>query len=126
MRWRFAVPVILALAVSVLAQGRWGGEIVTLREETYGRWEARMLFPQASGIDGSFYLWGTPFQKPDWNEIDIEIVGHRIDSIENAINCVWGEIVETMVRLQPVAGVPHKRPALKISGFSGANGSTSG
>jgi len=35
--------------------------------------------------------------------------------MENAISFVWGEMVETMVRLQPVAGVPHKSPAPNIN-----------
>jgi len=37
--------------------------------------------------------------------------------MENAINFVWGEMVETMVRLHPVAGVPHNRPAPNINKY---------
>jgi hypothetical protein len=35
-------------------------------------------------------------------------------------------MVETMVRLQPVAGVPHKSPEANMSRLSGEKGATSG
>jgi hypothetical protein len=42
--------------------------------------------------------------------------------MEKAISFVWGEMVETMVRLQPVAGVPHSRPAAKYQQIVGREG----
>src|SRR3972149_5575761 len=46
--------------------------------------------------------------------------------IENPKNRVWGEIEETMVRLHPGPGVPTRRPAPKMSRFSGSKWLTSG
>jgi hypothetical protein len=46
--------------------------------------------------------------------------------MENAVNPVCGESVETIVRLHPGAGVPARRPVPKINRFSGSKGSTSG
>jgi hypothetical protein len=39
---------------------------------------------------------------------------------------VCGEMVETMVRLQPMAGVPHKSPVPNMSRLSGEKGAISG
>ena len=46
--------------------------------------------------------------------------------IEKASNLVCGEMVVTIVRLQPVASVPHNMPAPNMSRFSGENASASG
>ena len=46
--------------------------------------------------------------------------------IEKAMSPVCGEMVETTVRLQPITGVPTRRPVAKMRRFSGEKGSTSG
>ena len=66
----------LLCAVAPAAHAVSSAELYTSTSYRYGRYEARLQFPPADGVVGSFFLWkeGSELAGSYWNELDYEKV----------------------------------------------------
>lgn len=67
---------ILTLAWCESAQAVASAELYTSQAYQFGRFEARIKFPQGSGVVSSFFLWkdGSELAGTFWNELDFEVI----------------------------------------------------
>lgn len=85
----YLFTLVLLLAVSTAwAKDFTGGELYTLQEVQYGKFEARMMMAAASGTVSSMFLYQNGSEIPDgrpWVEVDIEILGKNPNSFQSNI-----------------------------------------
>ena len=84
----FTLVSLLALATNVSAKDFTGGELFTLQEVQYGKFEARMKLAAASGTVSSMFLYQEGSEIADgrpWVEVDIEVLGKNPNSFQSNI-----------------------------------------
>ena len=88
-RLHYLFTLVLLLAVSTAwSKDFTGGELYTLEEFQYGKFEARMMMAAASGTVSSMFLYQDGSEIPDgrpWVEIDIEVLGKNPGSFQSNI-----------------------------------------
>lgn len=73
---------LLAGFSAVFSRDFKGAEYRTIEEFTYGRFETRMIPPDAEGVLSSMFTYHEISSLSDWNEIDIEIIGRYEKSVQ--------------------------------------------
>ena len=79
---------VIAMAASLNAKDFSGAELYTLKEFTYGKFEARMKMAAASGTVSSMFLYQNGSEIADgrpWVEVDIEVLGKSPNSFQSNI-----------------------------------------
>ena len=79
---------LLMVVSNAWAKDFTGGELYTLQEVQYGKFEARMKMAAASGTVSSMFLFQNGSEIPDgrpWVEVDIEILGKSPNSFQSNI-----------------------------------------
>lgn len=80
---------VACLGAASTARAVSSAELYTPSGYGYGRFEARVMFPQGDGVVGSFFLWksGSEMAGTYWNELDFEKVNANC-TLE--INSIYG------------------------------------
>ena len=73
---------ILLVPISLLSKNYKGAELRTKESYTYGRFEARIKPPSASGYLSSFFTYHDFESSSEWNEIDVEILGRYNHNVQ--------------------------------------------
>ena len=87
LHYLFTLVLLLAVATA-WAKDFTGGELYTLQEVQYGKFEARMKMAAASGTVSSMFLYQYGSEIADgrpWVEVDIEILGKSPNSFQSNI-----------------------------------------
>ena len=87
LHYLFTLVSLLAVATA-WAKDFTGGELYTLQEVQYGKFEARMMMAAASGTVSSMFLYQNGSEIADgrpWVEVDIEILGKNPNSFQSNI-----------------------------------------
>ena len=88
MHLKTTLSVLAIAAVATMAKDFSGAELYTLKEYTYGKYEARMKMAAASGTVSSMFLYQNGSEQasaPRWVEVDIEVLGKSPSSFQSNI-----------------------------------------
>ena len=88
MHLKTTLSVLAIAAVATMAKDFSGAELYTLKEYTYGKYEARMKMAAASGTVSSMFLYQNGSEQASaerWVEVDIEVLGKSPNSFQSNI-----------------------------------------
>ena len=88
LHYLFTLVLLIAVSTTSFSKDYSGGELYTLEEYQYGKFEARMMMAAASGTVSSMFLYQNGSEIADgrpWVEVDIEVLGKSPSSFQSNI-----------------------------------------